>query len=253
MEYSAAALNLNVMNHASSVLHVRVQPYSDEPLYGYVIRLARLHGHPSVNGFLRDYGGGEITATDVFHGRARNAVARLVDLPSDSFDRATFVADASREYSLNRETIRASYWSRRNINVCQRCLAEDQFLPGRPAFRTHVRTWWNVDVVRACPKHRIETISKQVDLQNLDLNLICQDTSRPEVVASEAALDLASFIVSRLRFAAIETRSAIVDTMPLKLCIDVFEHLGGLVLAADEAERGSKPTTISRYEAVLTG
>lgn len=253
MEYSAAALNLNVMNYASGVLRVRVQPYSDEPLYGYVNRLARLHGHPSVNGFLRDYSGGKIAATDVFHGRAGNAVARLADLAPDSFDRATFVADASREYSINHETIRGSYWSRRHINVCQRCLAEDQCLPGRPAFRAHVRTWWNVDVVRACPKHRIETIPKKVNLENLDLNLLCQDANRPEVVASAASLDLARFIVSRLGFAAIEPRSPIVDTMPLKLCVDVFEHLGGLVLATDEADRGDKLVTISRYEAVLTG
>ena len=70
-------------------LNLRVFPFEGEPLFGYVGRLARLHGKASIRAFLTDYAP-ELSQTQVWRGEAQGSIARLVDLPEDVFLASTF-------------------------------------------------------------------------------------------------------------------------------------------------------------------
>ena len=57
--------------------------------YGYVGRLARLHGKASIRAFLRTTRP-SLSETQVWRGEAQGAIARLIDLPEDVFLASTF-------------------------------------------------------------------------------------------------------------------------------------------------------------------
>ena len=139
------------MRLGPDTLALRVYPYADEPLHGFVARLARLYGAGSIGAFLAGDLRGLVTAAQVYDGQAQGAIARLVDLPAGVFAAATFVRRAPSVFALNGEELGASCWSYKTLKLCPACLRADAALPGRPKFRAHLRAWWNLEAVRACP------------------------------------------------------------------------------------------------------
>jgi hypothetical protein len=233
-------MQLPVMRITKETLQLRVYPYPDEPLHGYVGRLARLHGKQSIQQFLNDYARGRITAAQVLQGEAQAEIARLVDLPEDALAASTFARTSSGKYVLNGEEIGKRNWSYRTLRVCPTCLREDQErLPGRPDFRAHIRFWWNIDAVRACPFHKTALIGdpaahddllnwRALDIQRSAIGVDLVEFEAPP--AEDDDLFLSQFIAVRLGLLARTSEPQIVFNMPLDWALDASGLVGELAL-----------------------
>jgi hypothetical protein len=233
------------MRISQQTLQLRVHPYPDEPLHGYVARLARLHGKPSIPQFLKDYARGRIAAAQVLHGETQAEIARLVDLPEDAFAASTFARVSLGKYSLNGEQNSARDWSYRVLRACPACLREDQQnLPGRPDFRAHVRFWWNIDAMRACPFHATALLGDPaapngvLDWRALDLRRAaenCDLTDAAAIPAEEDEVSLSRFIAAKLGLLPRTDEPPIVFDMPLDWALEACERIGAMALAGHAA------------------
>jgi hypothetical protein len=264
MEILQTAIALPSMRVSKGSLRLRVLPYSDEPLYGYVGRLARLHGHTSIRSFLVDYFGDRIKVADVFHGRAQAAVANLADLPPDTFKRSTPVRTHARRYLLNDEGLRSGIWSLKALRVCPMCLLKDREAgPGRLDFRAYLRTWWNIEAVRVCPFHRIDLIQddpatgQKINWRSLEaLESIASQKSLADASfkqSTDEEMRLSSFILARIGFSEQREFSSLVEEMELATFLDVSAHVGELIQQSDCGEPGTIRLQSERHDAIRAG
>jgi hypothetical protein len=240
---------LPAMRLGPKTLALRVYPYPDEPLHGYVARLARLYGAGSIGAFLADDLGGLLPAVQVFDGQAQGAIARLVDLPADVFAAATFVRTAPGAFALNGEALGAAHWSHKRLKLCPACLRADAALPGRPKFRAHLRSWWNLEAVRACPIHGTELIGAdrgtghQPDWRALDILSAIANTDASSFTVKPAHVNdlfLSRFILARLGFAPALKEPSLLASLPLAMALEAFECVGAVAL---DLQRQGAPAT----------
>ena len=223
-------------------LNLRALPVAGEPLYGYVGRLARLHGKASIGAFLKDYAP-EVLETEVWRGEAQGAIARLTDLPEDVFAASTFTPGANGGWAVNGEAVGARDWSYRTPRVCPHCLAKDrQTLAGPPDFRPHLRFWWGLDDVRACWVHPIELVDAfdpadaAATEGRLNARLAADggDDSAPHAKpADEEEVALSTFLSARLAYGRLmaEEEPQLLRAMPLGLALQACQVVGGLSAA----------------------
>ncbi len=240
------------MQLGPDTLALRVYPYADEPLHGFVARLARLYGAGSIGAFLAGDLDGLFPAAPVYDGQAQAAIARLVDLPAGVFAAATFVRTAPSVFALNGEALGASHWSYKTLKLCPACLRADAALPGRPKFRAHLRAWWNLEAVRACPIHGTELIGNgpaadpQPDWRALDILSAVANANAASLAIKPAHVNdlfLSQFILARLGFAPALEEPSLLASLPLAMALEAFECVGAVVLAL---QRQRTPATRSR-------
>ena len=219
-------------------LNLRVFPFEGEPLFGYVGRLARLHGKASIRAFLTDYAP-DLSETQVWRGEAQGAIARLVDLPEDVFLASTFAPTQNGDWAVNGEAVGARDWSYRTPKVCPHCLAKDrETLPGWPNFRAHLRFWWGLDDVRACGVHAVELVNA-FDADDASATertlgaILAADAGLSEplaVPADDEEVALSRFLGVRLVFGGLisDSEPELLRAMPLGLALQACQVVGAL-------------------------
>jgi hypothetical protein len=242
-------------------LNLRALPVAGEPLYGYVGRLARLHGKASIRAFLKDYAP-EVPETQVWRGEAQGAIAGLVDLPEDVFAASTFAPSANGGWAVNGEAVGARDWSYKTPRLCPHCLAKDrQTLEGRPDFRAHLRSWWGLDDVRACGVHAVELVdafdpanaSAMEPRLNAMLAADGGDLSAPLAnPADEDEVALASYLSVRLAYGGLipEREPELLRAMPLGLALQACQVVGALSASPPPSRRGAfglRPEPLDRH------
>ena len=242
-------------------LNLRVFPFEGEPLFGYVGRLARLHGKASIRAFLTDYAP-ELSETQVWRGEAQGSIARLVDLPEDVFLASTFAPTQNGGWAVNGEAVGARDWSYRTPRVCPHCLAKDrETLSGWPNFRAHLRFWWGLDDVRACGVHAIDLVDAfdPDDASATERTLgaiLAADAAglseRLAVPADDEELALSRFVGVRLVFGGqlSDSEPELLRAMPLGLALQACQVVGALTAPPPPSTReafGLWPEPLDRH------
>ena len=252
---------LTPMRIDPQTLNLRVFPFEGEPLFGYVGRLARLHGKASIRAFLTDYAP-DLSETQVWRGEAQGSIARLVDLPEDVFLASTFAPTQNGGWAVNGEAVGARDWSYRTPRVCPQCLAQDrEARPGWPNFRAHLRFWWGLDDVRACGVHAVELVNAfdaddtSATERTLGAILAADAAGLSEplaVPADDEELALSRFVGVRLVFGGqlSDSEPELLRAMPLGLALQACQVVGALTAPPPPSTReafGLWPEPLDRH------
>lgn len=148
---NSEAMQIGRLRPGNGVLLARAIPFSGEPLERYVERLAALFGFASIGTFLA-HCAPNVAIGHVMDGGADRAIAKLVDLPDDTFANATIRRISAARWWLNGEEFGRRSLAQNTLRICPMCLAEDLVrLPGRSDMRAHFRTLWRMEAVHCCP------------------------------------------------------------------------------------------------------
>ena len=150
---------LAAMREIEGRMALRVPPHRDEPMAGFLARMAARVGYGSLLPCLGQ------SATSVgrrarrLPGSAKLTVARLFDLPADVFDAATPIRNCDNTWRLGKETsLPSSFFSFAGPRFCPDCFVADVAFGGQGPGRrveAHPRTFWLSPCVRACPIHGV--------------------------------------------------------------------------------------------------
>jgi hypothetical protein len=213
-----------------------VKVFDDEPAHGLMARLARLNGAPTLQAF-----GGEnrLPFEMVVRGQLNAPLAALAGTDVRGLDRTTFRRDGNLVRLGDEILQHDDFCFQGGLRVCPDCLRQDiEICEGRPEYRAHVRTWWNIAQVQVCPFHRVELI-EHIPGTKLPLNSDALDVRR----AAGPDFDLAkvprghmvsdvrveTYILGRLGFLP-RKQVSILDEMPLWNAMRLMDRVGATVL-----------------------
>ena len=189
---------------------LRVPLHRDEPMAGHVARFAARAGHATIKSCLEQSLPAALSLRDVLDGRRQDDVCALFDLPRAAFEAATPQRAAARRWAIGGESrLPCGFVSFDVVRACPQCLAADEAFSGVGAQRRvepHVRTFWAMPVVRACPIHRLRLIEVPGGLEGFAF--IAKSDRRPKwsaiptQAASAAETKLARLVAGHLGFVA---------------------------------------------------
>jgi hypothetical protein len=219
-------------------LNATVPLWPDEPAYALANRLARRNGVNSLASFGGDHG---IPFREILHGKRNAEIALLAGADPTSLDRVTFrVAPNEERVRINGEDLHRDDWSYARLRVCPNCLKHDlERQDSRSDFLPHIRTWWNLARVSACPIHRVELIegdperpSLKTDHLRLDVRFAAGDQCDFTRVASKTVDDVRaeSYVLGRLGFMP-PVSSTVLDSLPLWNAIRLIDRVGAVAAA----------------------
>jgi hypothetical protein len=230
------------------VLLARAIPFSGEPLERYVERLAALFGFASIGAFLA-HCAPNVAVGHVMDGGADRAIAKLVDLPDDTFANATIRRISATRWRLNGEEFGRRSLAQNTLRICPMCLAEDLVrLPGRSDMRAHFRTLWRMEAVCCCPTHGVNLLDLEADalssrsghpLRGLRswTNFASAPIKPP--TANEDDLALVEFIAHRLgQKRAPYEPPPLLQGLSVEQVLRICEELGALSLGQQDGAQG---------------
>ncbi|RQH12662.1 TniQ family protein [Bradyrhizobium sp. RP6] len=240
-------------------LDTRVVLFTDEPAFALAQRLARRNGAGSLSDFCSDMG---FSHADVVQGRATARIAELAKADPVVLERTTFVRQDRKTVRLGDEVLKSSDWSYRSLRACPKCLREDiEFGKGDPDYRAHVRSWWNLAFMYACPFHNICLIThhpadteKTLDHRALDVRFAAGDehdlASEPlEKFAPGAEVE--KYLLGRLGFMT-SVKHKSLDGLALGHAVDLMDRIGAAAVGGAFAHT-SRDGTVSRRDALSAG
>jgi TniQ len=254
-----SSIHRNVDARRQKTLDARVVLFADEPAYALAQRLARRNGAGTLSDFCGDMG---ISHADVVQGRAIGRIAELAKADPVALGRATFIRQDRKTVRLGNEAIKPTDWSFRSLRVCPKCLRDDlEFAKGDPHYRAHVRSWWNLAFVYACPFHNIFLIThdpddkeKSLDAEALDVRLAAgekYDLAFAPIEERASSAEVERYFLGRLGFmTSVEHES--LDVLALGHAIDLLNRIGAATVGGAFAQT-NRDGTVSRREALSAG
>ena len=203
-----------------------------------------------------------ISRTALIQGRATARIAALAGADVAALERVTFVKEDRKSVRLGNEVLKADDWSFGSLRVCPECLREDLDAGrGHPDYRAHVRSWWNLTFIHACPFHGVSLITrdpandeKGLDPEALDVRF-----------AAGQECDLADFLVAGRRLSDVRPESYILgrlgfmppsddgtlDSLSLADAIQLLDHIGAAAIGGAYAHTSGG--TVSPRDALVAG
>lgn len=231
-----------------------------EPAYALAGRLARRNGVSSLASFGGDH---HIRYTEIIKGRRNDEIARMAKAHLDAVNRATFTARDDNRVCLGSEMLHYDDWSYGHLRVCPDCLKADiRDGMGDPAFRAHIRSWWNLTFLEVCPSHKIVMLDRdparpmrRIDPRCLDVRFSagsqCDFTSDQIPRARVENADAERYILGRLGFMT-RVSAPVLDDLPLWNAIRVMDRFGA-VAAGGPGAYTALGGSVSQREALSAG
>jgi hypothetical protein len=203
-----------------------------------------------------------ISRTDLIQGRATARIAALASADVTALERVTFVKEDRKRVRLGSQVLKADDWSFGSLRVCPQCLREDlDARRGHPDYRAHVRSWWNLAFIYACPFHSVSLITrdpandeKSLNPEALDVRFAAGQEYDLAVfpVAERRVSDvrLETYILGRLGFMP-PSNNGTLDSLSLADAIQLLDHIG--VAAIGGAYAHTSGGTVSSREALVAG
>lgn len=222
---------------------MRVQPASEEPAHGLLLRLARRYQRANVRDFAADFG---LSWRAVRSGHHINEVARLAGFNCEQVaDWTPAITPSSRKVRLHGEVLHLNDWSVARRRWCPECLRHDVEIASTTATRSSTagghRAWWDVLSLIACPDHGVQLLDRcsacgrnpgwTAGVEHCSCGAPLWASHAP---AQSFGQD--DYILSRLRRGP--TAVAILDSIALHEAIRAMERLG---IVADGRWRERKP------------
>lgn len=237
-------------------LNARVINFIDEPAYALAQRLARRNGAASLPDFCSDMG---LSHADIVQGRAIVRVAELAGADPVALEQVTFVRESRKTVRLGNEALKVDEWSFHSLRVCPKCLREDlEFAKGDPSYRAHVRSWWNLAFIYACPFHNVLLITnhpddteKALDPEALNVRFAAGEKHDLAFAQSEeraACAEVERYLLGRLGFMP-SFKHKNLDALALGHVVDLIDRIGSAAVGGALAHTGA----VSRREALSAG
>jgi len=235
-------------------LGLRVPLHRDEPMFGYLARFAARAGHPTIKSCLSQSLPGGFSWRDLINGRRQEDVSALFDLPRAAFEAATPHRAVAKSWAIGGESrLPRGFVAYDVVRVCPLCLAADEAFGGGVGPRRvepHVRTFWLMPLVAACPTYGLRLIEVAGGLERF-AHLARNDRrpawdAVPTQAASAAETNLARLVAGHLGFVAplaLAGATALLAAAGLPAIVDLAALIGfGLTgepddPASDEAWR----------------
>ncbi len=190
-------------------LGLRVPLHRDEPMAGYLARLAARAGHGTLEDCFSLSLPGKFSVRHALDGKRQDDVCALFDLPSCAFHAATPRRVPGGKWALGDESnLPEGFISFEALRACPRCLAVDEAHGAGPQQRVepHIRTFWMFPLVRACPIHGLRLIDvpggpEGFALMERNMRRRPWDSVAVEA-ASEVEIGLSRFIAGHFGFVA---------------------------------------------------
>lgn len=195
--------------------------FKDETAFHFVHRWAEQLGYASGRQLCSLFGWDYAA---LFRGKLNVEVAARANLPEDSFESIP---------GTNLPSIQKAYADLRSVKICTECLKRDSEQKSRRGERPeHLRSWWFLTAMDACPIHRVRLISHHpntghaflfdpMDLKR-DCNLEFIKNYEPTPVTETSA---ESYILTRLELMGGPTAS-LLDQVPLPVAIELMLAIG---------------------------
>lgn len=218
-------------------LTARVIWFENEPAYALANRLARRNGVNSLASFGGDMG---IPFRDIIRGCRNGDIAALANINPAALNHTTFRIDEDDWVRLGNEVLHRDDWSYTSLRICPSCLKEDlDSGRGDPAFRAHVRAWWNVTHMRACPLHKVMLLDRiprkggaSIDPKALDVRFAAGSAFDFATAHSPYVNDVRAetYMLGRLGFMP-RVSAPILDELPLWNAIRLMDRFGAVAVA----------------------
>lgn len=164
-------------------LIVRLQPYPDESLHGFLLRVSERNFAPNLKAFLGSYG---LKYRLTFREDELAKLGKLLEIDSDVF------IPLQPAHDSRNPLLHPKYLDRRSQKVCPHCIEESE----------HHRIGWDHIMLSSCPKHGLHLIStckacgKRIDKEGPLGHCVCGQpyAQGQKSRATENSLALSAFL-----------------------------------------------------------
>lgn len=224
-----------------AIFPIRPPHIPGEPACGYMLRLAEANGYDWRRSSFASRG---IPMNDLAHGRTSALIPILGRETVERIERFTPRSIQSGKVLLHGETFQSAQILYGRQSFCVGCWADDVADdPGRTRGRRHVRCWWSVATISACPIHCIRLNDRCHECgrtNNRGAGGPCSchcgaDLSRgPRATVAREAIAADAYVVGRLGGAP-NCPDPVLDRLPLGDAIALMQRLGCCLTAGRDA------------------
>ena len=228
--------------------------HGDEPLSGYVTRLAAQSHYYDMSRYVRRRL--RMTMTTLASGLEIKKACTQLNIDPEVVAKGTPQWISKTTGWLDNVKLRREDWSP-NPRYCAMCLAADIKRHSGPArIRPYARTIWYCNLITECPTHHVTLVdSKTVPLNALRqmendkaLEIALSSACSAMVRSQPAPLELSRFVASQLRFHD-ETDGGLIHRLPLIKAVLASEAVG----AMDKPKASAKTRLITGFTILQKG